>query len=380
MAANNGNRSNRSIVVLQLSGGNDYLNTVVPFENGLYYDNRPTVHVAADQVLDIGGGLGFRPQMEPIKHLWDEGKVAVINGIGYPNPNRSHFRSMDIWHTALPDDIGQEGWLGRVIREIDPKGDNVLTGVNFGRGLPRALGLRGVPVASVGNLDTYGLFPDIQDEALRKYALDAFAMMYGGARGKDAVMDFLGQTGLDALRGADILRTAPAKYSSSIEYADNPIAQSMRSVAQVMFADLGTRVYYTQHGSFDTHSGEVATHATLWDDVAGAVGDFMDDVKEHDREDDVVLFLFSEFGRRIKDNGSGSDHGSGGVAFVIGNNVKGGMYGEYPSLEFEHQLEGDLHFNNDFRSTYTTILEQWLHLDAAPIVNGRFEAFDMIAA
>ena len=380
MAANNGNRSNRSIVVLQLSGGNDYLNTVVPFENGLYYDNRPTVHVAADQVLDIGGGLGFRPQMEPSKHLWDEGKVAVINGIGYPNPNRSHFRSMDIWHTALPDDIGQEGWLGRVIRELDPKGDNVLTGVNFGRGLPRALGLRGVPVASVGNLDTYGLFPDIQDEALRKYALDAFAMMYGGARGKDAVMDFLGQTGLDALKGADILRTAPAKYSSSIEYADNPIAQSMRSVAQVMFADLGTRVYYTQHGSFDTHSGEVATHATLWDDVAGAVGDFMDDVKEHDREDDVVLFLFSEFGRRIKDNGSGSDHGSGGVAFVIGNNVKGGMYGEYPSLEFEHQLEGDLHFNNDFRSTYTTILEQWLHLDAAPIVNGRFEAFDMIAA
>ena len=380
MAANNGNRSNRSIVVLQLSGGNDYLNTVVPFENGLYYDNRPTVHVAADQVLDIGGGLGFRPQMEPIKHLWDEGKVAVINGIGYPNPNRSHFRSMDIWHTALPDDIGQEGWLGRVIRELDPKGDNVLTGVNFGRGLPRALGLRGVPVASVGNLDTYGLFPDIQDEALRKYALDAFAMMYGGARGKDAVMDFLGQTGLDALKGADILRTAPAKYSSSIEYADNPIAQSMRSVAQVMFADLGTRVYYTQHGSFDTHSGEVATHATLWSDVAGAVGDFMDDVKEHDREDDVVLFLFSEFGRRIKDNGSGSDHGSGGVAFVIGNNVKGGMYGEYPSLEFEHQLEGDLHYNNDFRSTYTTILEQWLHLEAAPIVNGRFEAFDMIAA
>ena len=380
MATNNGNRSNRSIVVLQLSGGNDYLNTVVPFENGLYYDNRPTVHVAPDQVLDIGGGLGFRPQMEPIKRLWDEGKVAVINGIGYPNPNRSHFRSMDIWHTALPDDIGQEGWLGRVIRELDPKGDNVLTGVNFGRGLPRALGLRGVPVASVGNLETYGLFPDIQDEALRKYALDAFAMMYGGARGKDAVMDFLGQTGLDALKGADILRTAPVKYSSSIEYADNPIAQSMKSVAQVMFADLGTRVYYAQHGSFDTHSGELVTHATLWSDVAGAVGDFMDDVKEHDREDDMVLFLFSEFGRRIKDNGSGSDHGSGGVAFVIGNNVKGGMYGEYPSLEFEHQLEGDLHFNNDFRSTYTTILEQWLELEAAPIVNGRFEAFDMIAA
>jgi uncharacterized protein (DUF1501 family) len=377
MAAINGNRS---LVVLQLSGGNDYLNTVVPFENGLYYDYRPKVHIAPEQVLDIGGGLGFRPQMESIKRLWDEGKVAIINGIGYPQPNRSHFRSMDIWHTALPDDIGQEGWLGRVIKELDPGCDNVLTGVNFGRGLPRALGLRGVPVASVGNLETYGLFPDIQDETLRKYALDAFAMMYGGARGKDPVMDFLGQTGLDALKGADILRTAPARYSSSIEYADNPIAQSLRSAAQVMFADLGTRVYYTQHGSFDTHSGELATHETLWSDVSGAVGDFMDDLKEHDREDDAVLFLFSEFGRRIQDNGSGSDHGSGGVAFVIGNSVKGGMYGEYPSLKEEEQLEGDLLFNNDFRSTYTSILEQWLHLDAVPIVNGRFEPFDMIAA
>ena len=377
MASTNGNRS---LVMVQLSGGNDYLNTVVPYENGLYYDNRTTVHIETEQVLDVGGGLGLRPQMEPIKRLWDEGKVAIINGIGYPQPNRSHFRSMDIWHTALPDDIGQEGWLGRVIKDLDPQSENVLTGVNFGRGLPRALGLRGVPVASVGNLETYGLFPDIEDEALRKYALDAFSMMYGGARGTDAVMDFLGQTGLDALKGADILRTAPAVYSSNVEYADNPIGQSLRSAAQVMFADLGTRVYYTQHGGYDTHSGELATHEKLWTEVSGAVGDFMDDLEEHDREDEAILFLFSEFGRRIKDNGSGTDHGSGGVAFVIGNDVKGGMYGEYPSLKAEDQLEGDLRYNNDFRQTYTTILEQWLGLDAAPIVNGRFEPFDMITA
>jgi uncharacterized protein (DUF1501 family) len=232
----------------------------------------------------------------------------------------------------------------------------------------------------VGNLETYGLFPDIQDQALRDYALDTFRKMYGGAQGKDAVMGFLGQTGMDAVKGADILRTAPGKYASTVEYAANSIAQALKSAAQVMFADLGTRVYYTQHGSFDTHSGELATHETLWSDVSGAVGDFMDDLKEHDREDDAVLFLFSEFGRRIQDNGSGSDHGSGGVAFVIGNSVKGGMYGEYPSLKEEEQLEGDLLFNNDFRSTYTSILEQWLHLDAVPIVNGRFEPFDMIAA
>ena len=375
--ANGAANGQKKLVVLQLSGGNDYLNTLVPYANGLYYDFRPTIAIEPDEVLKIDGEVGFRPHMDPIKRLWDEGKVAIINGIGYPNPNRSHFRSMDIWHTALPDDMGTEGWLGRAIRDMDPKGENVLTGVNFGRGLPRALGVKGVPVASVGNLETYGLFSDMEDQDLRKFALDTFAKMYGGTTGRDAVMDFLGQTGRDALKGADILRTAPEMYASSVEYAANPIAQSLRSVAQVMFADLGTRVYYTQHGSFDTHSGELFKHEMLWQEVAGAVGDFIDDVKEHGKEDESVMFLFSEFGRRIRDNGSGTDHGSGGLAFLIGDSVKGGMYGEYPSLKEEDQLEGDLLFNNDFRMTYTSILEDWLHLDASPIVNGRFEPFDM---
>ena len=378
MATSNGHNGHKNLVVVQLSGGNDYLNTLVPYNNGLYYDFRPTVNIEADTVLKIDDQVGFSPNMGPIKRLWDEGKVAIINGIGYPNPNRSHFRSMDIWHTAMPDEIGTEGWLGRAIRDLDPKGENVLTGVNFGLGLPRALGVRGVPVASVGNLETYGLFPDMQDEVLKKYALDTFAKMYGGAGGKDPVMEFLGQTGLDALKGADILRTAPGKYESTVEYAANPIAQSLRSAAQVMFADLGTRIFYTAHGSFDTHSGELPTHAKLWDEVSGAVGDFTDDLKEHGRENDAVLFLFSEFGRRIRDNGSGSDHGSGGVAFVIGDSVKGGMYGEYPSIKEEDQLEGDLHFNNDFRQTYSTILEDWLGLEAAPIVNGRFDPIKFI--
>ena len=372
------NGRDRSLVVLQLSGGNDYLNTIVPYNEGLYYDFRPTVRIEQEDVVPLDDRIGFNPSMGPMKQLWDEGKVAIINGIGYPSPNRSHFRSMDIWHTAEPDKIGTEGWLGRAIRELDPEGENVLTGVNFGRGLPRALGLRGVPVASVGNLETYGLFPDLEDESLRSYALDAFSKMYGGAEGKDAVMDFLGQTGRDALKGADILRTGPAKYSSSIEYADNPIAQSMKSAAQVMFAELGTRIYYTQHGSFDTHAGELPSHAKLWDEVSGAVGDFYDDIKEHGYEDDTTIFIFSEFGRRITDNGSGSDHGSGGVAFAVGGAVKGGMYGEYPSLKEEDQLEGDLHFNNDFRSSYSTLLERCLGLEAAPIVNGQFEQIDFL--
>ena len=378
MASGNGN-GKKNLVVIQLTGGNDTLNTVIPYNDGLYYDNRRTVAYKPESVLPISDELAFNPKMGSMKRLWDDGKMALINGIGYPSPNRSHFRSMDIWHTAEPNDIGKEGWLGRTARILDPNAENVLTAVNFGRGLPRALGVQGVPVASVGNLETYGLFPDLQDDMMRKIALDAFAKMYGGARGQDAVMDFLGQTGNDALKGADILRTAPGLYSSNVEYAANPIADSLKSVAQVMFANLGTRIYYTNQGGYDTHSGEMATHAQLWDHLSRAVGDFWDDLVEHDRQDDTLIFIFSEFGRRIKDNGSGTDHGSGGSAFLVGGQVIGGMYGEYPSLEPEKQLEGDLQFNNDFRRTYATILDRWLHVGSEDIINGSFEPHEIIA-
>ena len=378
MASGNGN-GKKNLVVIQLTGGNDTLNTVIPYNDGLYYDNRRTVAYKPESVLPISDELAFNPKMGSMKRLWDDGKMALINGIGYPSPNRSHFRSMDIWHTAEPNDIGKEGWLGRTARILDPNAENVLTAVNFGRGLPRALGVKGVPVASVGNLETYGLFPDLQDDMMRKIALDAFAKMYGGARGQDAVMDFLGQTGNDALKGADILRTAPGLYSSNVEYAANPIADSLKSVAQVMFANLGTRIYYPNQGGYDTHSGEMATHAQLWDHLSGAVGDFWDDLVEHDRQDDTLIFIFSEFGRRIKDNGSGTDHGSGGSAFLVGGQVIGGMYGEYPSLEPEKQLEGDLQFNNDFRRTYATILDRWLHVGSEDIINGSFEPHEIIA-
>ena len=376
MTTNVGNEQ-KSVVVLQLSGGNDALNTVIPYSDGLYYDQRPYLGIPEERSLHLDGELALNPAMGPIKALWDEGKVAVINGVGYPNPNRSHFRSMDVWHTAQPADIAPEGWLGQAIRELDPKSENVVTGVNFGRGLPRAMYAKDVPVASVGNLETYGLMPDIKDEAARALALEAFSQIYGGS-GKDAISRFISQVGMDALKGADILRTAPAAYSSSVEYADTPIAQNMKNIAQVMFADVGTRVYYTQHGSFDTHANELASHAKLWGDVSNAVADFMDDLAEHGRDKDTLILMFSEFGRRINDNGAGTDHGSGGVAFVIGGDVDGGFYGEFPSLRPEDQLEGDMRFTNDFRATYSTILERWLGVDPVPITNGGFERFDFV--
>ena len=366
----------KKLVVVQLSGGNDALNTVIPYNDGNYYDNRPQVHIDPDKALKLDANLAMNPSMTAIKKLWDEGKVAVINGIGYPEPNRSHFRSMDIWHTAEPTKVLTEGWIGKALRELDPKGENVLGGINFGRGLPRAMSCPGVPVASVGNLDTYGLFPSVSDLQDRNDILNVFSQMYGGAQGRDAVSEFLSQTGEDAMVGADILREAPNKYSSNVEYAANPLANSLRDAARVMFSDVGTKVFYTQHGSFDTHGGELPVHSKLWDDVSSSIGDFVDDVREHGYGDSTAILVFSEFGRRVKDNGSGTDHGSGGVAFLIGESVKGGLYGQYPSLKESNQLNGDLCANNDFRSVYTDILEDWFQVDSVPIVNGTFEKFD----
>ena len=362
------------LVVLQLSGGNDAVNTIVPYGDPFYAENRPVVRVDEDQVLWVDDKVGFNPAMAPLKALYDQGKVAVIQGVGYPNPNRSHFRSMDIWHTCEPDKVGTEGWLGRAIRDMDPNSENVLTGVNFGRGLPRALAASGVPVASVGNLDTYGVLTGIEDDQ-RDEALDLFARMYSPSMGRGPVTDYLTQTGMDALKGADILNTAPEQYSSSVEYGTDTVAQYMRNIAQVHLAGFGSRILYTTapYNSFDTHAGEMVAHGKLWTDTSNAISDFYADLSEHGASDNVVLLVFTEFGRRVHDNGSGTDHGSGGVAFVIGNAVKGGLYGEYPSLAPDKLLEGDLHYNNDFRSLYSTLTDKWLGLDPNTIVGGSFE-------
>jgi uncharacterized protein (DUF1501 family) len=239
------NKREKVLVVLQLSGGNDYLNCIVPYQNGHYKDARPNLKITDDLVIPLDRGLGLNPGMGPVKNLYDRGKVAIIHGIGYPEPNRSHFRSMDIWHTAEPTKVGDKGWLGQAVRELDPTGSNVVTAVNFGNGLPRALAAPGVPVASVGDLSNYGLLTGIEGLRQREQALATFNRIYSPAIGNGAVMDYLGKTGQDALRGAEILQQAPLRYQSNVEYPDNPIAKSLQGVAQVHMADLGTRVFYS---------------------------------------------------------------------------------------------------------------------------------------
>ena len=190
------------LVVFQLTGANDYINTVIPYSNPLYRDNRPTVGVAEERIIPIDEQVGFHPELAPLKHVYDRGDMAIIHGIGYANSPRSHFRSMDIWHTCEPDKLGTEGWLGRATRDIDPNKENVLTTVSFGPSLFRALALPGVPVAVVDDLDNYGLLPNIAGEQRNK-VLDRFARMYSPAIGTGAVMDYMGQTGLDTLEGAE---------------------------------------------------------------------------------------------------------------------------------------------------------------------------------
>ncbi|PKB80075.1 MAG: hypothetical protein BZY88_10080 [SAR202 cluster bacterium Io17-Chloro-G9] len=364
------------LAVLSLSGGNDGLNTVIPRNNGLYRDFRPTLAVPEDQIIPLTDELGLHPTLGPLKKFWDAGQLAVFVGIGYPTPSYSHFRSMDIWHTCEPEIIGTEGWLGRATKNMDPNAENVLTAVNFGRGLPRALVMDGVPVASVGNLETYGLLTGIDGEAQRNEALDIFGRMYSPAVGTGPVMDYIHATGTDALKGADILATAPDKYSSSVEYSNTAIGQYMKNIAQTHLANFGTRVLYTTspYNGFDSHANQAQANAALLTDVSNTVETFFADLREHDASDNVTLLLFSEFGRRVADNGSGTDHGAASVAFAVGEHVKGGIYGEYPSLEpSQQEFGGNLKFNLDFRSVYSTILEDWFKQDPEPIVNGNFE-------
>ena len=367
------------LVVIQLSGGNDYMNSVVPYADGHYNDARNgALCIGEDEVLKIDDQFGLHPTMGPLKELYDQGDMALIHGVGYPNSPRSHFRSMDIWHTCEPNKVGTEGWAGRAIRDLDPAGENPVTGVYIGQGLPRALVVPGVPVASVADLSTYGLLTGIEQEQQRDKMLERFVNMYGRAIGTGAVQEYLGRTGLDALKGADILKEGLGRYSSEVEYGAEQISRNLRDIATIHCADLGTRFFYTQLIGFDTHANQQPVFDKLWTDLSRAIADFWDDLRAHQADDNVVMLLFTEFGRRVRDNGSGSDHGAGGGCFVIGPNVRGGMHGEFPSINPKDLDQGDLVPNHDFRGVYSTLLQDWLGLDPVPIVDGQFEKLSFV--
>ena len=373
--ASNGT-SDPVLVIVQLTGGLDFMNTLIPYTEGAYYDSRPHVGIPQDQVLPLSeeSPLGFHPAASRLKGLYDGGDLAVVQGIGYPNSSRSHFRGMDIWHTCEPDVISTEGWIAKLVRELDPRSENALTAVSFGRGLPRACAAPGVTVTSVGDLDSYGLMTSIEREEEREENLDLFRRMYTPAVGAGLVRDYLGRTGRDVLSGADVLAEVPGQYTSTVEWGTNPIASALRDVARVHTAGLGTRVFYTQHAGYDYHSHQPGTHDRLLGELCGALSDFLTDLRNHDASENVAVLVFTEFGRRIRDNGSGTDHGSGGGAYILGERVQGGLYAEYPSVKQKDWLNGeDLKHTIDFRGIYGTMLEQWMGVEASPIVGSDFE-------
>src|SRR3954468_20740912 len=231
-ANGNGLKKDPVLVVVQLSGGNDFLNTVIPFQNGNYYDARPLVHVPEGESLPFTDTLAFHPAAA-LRDLYQAGDVAIVQGIGYENSSRSHFRAMDIMHTCEPLKIATEGWLAKVVRGVDPGGPNPLAGVSFGRGLPRALAAPGVTATSVDNLDNYGLLNSVQVAEQRAEDLQFFKRMYTPAIGTGIVLDYLSQTGNGVLTGAEMLQEAPKRYTSTVEYPSNSIGKSLRDVARV---------------------------------------------------------------------------------------------------------------------------------------------------
>ncbi|KIL41872.1 transcriptional initiation protein Tat [Gordoniibacillus kamchatkensis] len=361
------------LVVVQLSGGNDGINTVVPYGQGVYYDARPTLAIKQQDVLAINGELGFHPSLSGLHALYKQGKVAVIQGVGYPKPDHSHFRSMEIWQTAEPDKISQSGWLGRYVESSLARETNPLKALQIGGDANKAFNSETAFTPVIQSLDTFQLLDArIKLGALEKNRLtEAFLAMYDPAKQLTQVR-VAARRGQEAYRAASALHKLSGAYPGKTEYPNTGFAKDLQLVAKLLSGGSGTRVYYTQVGGFDDHANEKEQHARVLKEVDGAIAAFYSDLASLGLQDRVVTAVFSEFGRRVKENGSGgTDHGTAAPLLVVGGRVQGGLYGEYPSLS--NLDNGDLKYNVDFRSVYYTLIEDWLKGDAKSVLGKTYE-------
>jgi len=380
-AANNASADadGRILVLVQLAGGNDGLNTVVPFTDDRYHKLRPSLAFEKGAVLRLNDALGLHSSMIGFKGLFDEGALGVVQGVGYPNPNRSHFRSMDIWHTAKPGVVDKrDGWLGRVFdsqaKELVGKVPGVALGTDR---LPLSLVSTKFAVPTVRNLRDYQLQlagskaeQDAQRKRMRELA--------GNGTGRNSNLDFLRRTSRTALDTSARISEVLTDYQPAKPYPDNGLARRLKSVAQLITAELGARVYFVSLDGFDTHADQKGAHANLMSELSGALAAFQADLKGHGLQGQVLTATFSEFGRRVKENGSlGTDHGAAGPMFLVGQRAEGGVHGKHPSLT--DLDEGDLKHHTDFRSIYTTLLEDWLGWKAEAAVGGKFSKLKLIS-
>ncbi len=383
------------LVVVQLSGGNDGLNTVVPFSMDQYYRLRPGIGVAANNVLKLGdSGVGLHPQLAGIKELYDNGMASVIQGVGYPNPNRSHFKSMDIWHTADTSATGN-GWLGRYFDSECCGYGKGESGTPEKNGKPGAASVSNQPGIAIGRTAPLAM----QGQAIKPIAFESEDLFrWVGQDVHKALSDpyhklesrqapegdnsnaaFLMRTALDAQVSSDLIRKA-VRQRPLVQYPGTGIGQQLQLVGSMIRAGLPTRVYYVQHGGFDTHAqqgGQNGRHANLLGQLSQAIKAFYADLKAQENDRRVLTMSFSEFGRRVAQNASqGTDHGTAAPMFLFGPMVRPGVIGDHPSLT--DLDDGDLKHRIDFRSVYAGILEGWLKADPRKILDGSFKALPVI--
>jgi uncharacterized protein (DUF1501 family) len=347
-------KDRRVLVVVQLDGGNDALNTIVPYADPNYEKLRPKLKIAKKDLVKVSDTLGLHPSLKPLDKLRQAGQLAVLPGVGYPNPNRSHFESMAIWHTARfdPEERKGYGWIGRA---LDPSGG---TSYAIGGTVPGALRGRRSSAVALSRVEDVLL----TDPGAAKQAI--------GPASSEDLLGFVRRQAVDAQLSADKL--ARLAGGEDARYPATGLAERLKLVARMLKSDLGARVFYTVQSSYDTHAGQSFTHANLLADFARAVAAFFDDLKAAKLADRVTLLSFSEFGRTIKENGSaGTDHGTAGAVFLSGPSVQGGVIGSMPSLT--DLVGGEPKLTTDFRRIYATVLEDWLGLPAGAVLSAAFE-------
>ena len=358
------------LVVVQMAGGNDGLNTVVPWSDDAYHRVRPAIGIPAGQVLKLDGRIGFNPALKGLNELYQRGKVALVQGVGYPNPNRSHFEATQIWETASPDRPQQYGWLGRYLDKRfsgGAKPASLFEAVSLGDMLPAALVASHVEVPAIGALGAFG-YNTGRDLASKQSA----GVLYDGAKaGQSPYLAMIAETARDAYHGGDVLRAQTASFTNKATYASNGFAQQLALAAKMIGSSAGSKIVFVSIGSFDTHAGQRAQQDRLLGYLGDGLLSFYTDLAAHGLDRKVLTLTFSEFGRRVTQNASnGTDHGTAMPVFLVGGAVKGGIYGEHPSLTNLDQ--GDLPFATDFRSVYATVIERWLGRDPSEIISGAY--------
>lgn len=362
----------RVLVVVQLSGGNDGLNTVVPYRDETYYKLRPTLAIPQDQVLKVDEQLGFNPIGRGLAELLEAGRLAVIQGVGYDNPNRSHFESMDIWHSCdRKQGRRTDGWLGRFHDTQSATSDALVLHLGAEK-QPRALHALKSHAVSVRSLDQFRLQTD--DATLPK-TVESLARVQ---RDDDDLLGFVQLNTTTALAASARVEQASSGYKAASKYPESRLAEKLRTVAQLIESGLGTRVYYVELTGFDTHSRQAPAHTGLLRELAGALHAFVDDIHAHGHGQRVLTMCFSEFGRRVAENASsGTDHGAAAPMFMAGDNVRAGLLAVHPSLT--DLVQGDLKHSVDFREVYAAVLEKWLGVESQAILGGEYKPFDCLA-